>query len=501
MSTVSGSVVPINPSYTPYEPLKGCDALVNPWCDTNCPHFTEFGSLLARYDRADKHDEKAWRCYARHTLDEAEQLYIGGKAYCTRSNQLQRIIEACAAQVEAGHAVDGATSSVAVDAGGGQHAADDADKADADAAADADEAPRIGIVVAHCKESMEWLGEVQRGLRDGYSGTSPLRLELHIYEKCDDKTEDAWPRLGWQHERRTYLANKGEECYAYLSYLRDLYHVLPDAVIFFQGDGVLDGKNFYSKSRSFSRTLLSGRYSKRSSRSLSTAADWEDFDLKTPGALAALSLASRNIGGVAVGGYPHLDNTSAASGSSSITSSNTTASVGRVRANTYRSVNDHQFIAVASSPEECSRLLLTSNCLRGPPRLFECVLELNERHGITHGVPLGLGPPRAFAMYANAQFGVSRDRILSRPLSLYENLLKEFETNRPNEQCFVLGGPKGRPHRGTCALFEYMWHTIFGEPPILDPRLTMSGVVAPQYQETFRRPQYQAEMRKLDTAS
>ena len=47
------------------------------------------------------------------------------------------------------------------------------------------------------------------------------------------------PYAGWQHERRTYLRNEGEECLAYLTYLRDMYHVLPDAVLFFQGDGVV----------------------------------------------------------------------------------------------------------------------------------------------------------------------------------------------------------------------------------------------------------------------
>ena len=62
-----------------------------------------------------------------------------------------------------------------------------------------------------------------RGLRDGHAGL-PLRLELHVYEKCDDTSEDSWPRLGWQHERRSYLPNVGQECYAYLHYLRDLYH-------------------------------------------------------------------------------------------------------------------------------------------------------------------------------------------------------------------------------------------------------------------------------------
>ena len=156
-------------------------------------------------------------------------------------------------------------------------------------------------------------------------------------------------------------------------------------------------------------------------------------------------------------------------------------------ANTYRSINDHQYIAVGLHPEDCSRLLLDSNCMRGPPRLFECVQELNERHAISHGVSLGLAAPRAYAMYTNAQFGVSRDRIRARPLAFYDALLREFDPKPEREQCFVVGGLKGRPHRGTCALFEYLWHTIMGEPPVLDPRLTMSGLVGYPYNQEPQR--------------
>ena len=74
--------------------------------------------------------------------------------------------------------------------------------------------------------------------------------------------------------------------------------------------------------------------------------------------------------------------------------------------NVYRSINDHQYIAVSKSPEACSQLLLTSNCLRGPPKLWECIQELNSRHAISHGMPIGLPHPRAYALYANAQVRV-----------------------------------------------------------------------------------------------
>ena len=127
------------------------------------------------------------------------------------------------------------------------------------------ESRRIGIVVAHCREQMTWLSEVQRALlashNDGGNTESAPRLELHVYEKCGSRDEDAWPRLGWWRERRTFLDNRGEECYAYLHYMRDMYHVLPDAVIFFQGDGVLDGRPPHRRSgraHAFARANPSG---------------------------------------------------------------------------------------------------------------------------------------------------------------------------------------------------------------------------------------------------
>ena len=43
-------------------------------------------------------------------------------------------------------------------------------------------------------------------------------------------------------------------------------------------------------------------------------------------------------------------------------------------------------------------------------------------------------------MYANAQFGVSRDRIRARPLALYAALLKEFESMAVRDGVLVEGG-------------------------------------------------------------
>lgn len=90
-------------------------------------------------------------------------------------------------------------------------------------------------------------------------------------------------------------------------------------------------------------------------------------------------------------------------------------------------------------------------------------------------------PPRVFAVYANAQFGVTRDRMRMRPLAVYEALLREFEPSLI-DSCFATDphGPKSRPGRGTCALMEFLWPTIMGEPPVVDTRRTMSGRVAPR---------------------
>jgi len=203
------ALLPLN--YTPYAALRGCDTVANTWCDRHCPHFAEFGSLLARYDAAEEipmpqhHSslptaapKRAWRCYARHTLDEQEDRYTSGKAYCTRHSQLEPLIESCVMESSS------TASAVAVDADGGTSppaasfsiAAEDEHNATRFAVSedDGDEAdvqtPRIGLVVSHCHESLEWLGEVQRGLRDGH-GEQALALELHVYEKCGDVSEDS----------------------------------------------------------------------------------------------------------------------------------------------------------------------------------------------------------------------------------------------------------------------------------------------------------------------
>ena len=224
-------------SALPYPAAKGCDRALNTWCDAHCPHAQAHGPLYARLDRAvGSPGRLAWRCYAASTLDGFAQRYVTGTTYCTRDPPLRKVLNACLASGKAGSTASAEPVSVVVDAQGrsrmGTSATSESDHrgaAEARAASparspsrvptllepgprlyDANADVRVGIVVARCHEEMRWLREVQRGLRAG-AGALELRLELHVYEKCGNRSEDAWTRLGWQHERRTYLANRGEE--------------------------------------------------------------------------------------------------------------------------------------------------------------------------------------------------------------------------------------------------------------------------------------------------
>ena len=245
-----------------YPPAQGCDRALNAWCSTHCPHAQIHGPLYARLDGAlGSAARHAWRCYAASTLDAFAQRYVSGTTYCTRDPPLRKVLQACLASAEAEIAATAEPVSVVVDEQGRTRTATASSTAGASGYRetvevratshisplpraptllepgprfyDVNAAVRVGIVVAHCHEVMRWLREVQRGLRAG-AGALELRLELHVYEKCGNRSEDAWTRLGWQHERRTYLANRGEECFAYLTYLTDLYALLPDVVLFFQ---------------------------------------------------------------------------------------------------------------------------------------------------------------------------------------------------------------------------------------------------------------------------
>lgn len=75
-------------------------------------------------------------------------------------------------------------------------------------------------------------------------------------------------------------------------------------------------------------------------------------------------------------------------------------------------------------------------------------------------------PQRApLSTYCCAQFAVSRQRILSRPLSDYARMLQLVDGTIP-DLCERIG-PSYERYRGArlshCYFFEFMWHVVFGE--------------------------------------
>lgn len=81
----------------PYTPAFGCDARLNEWCDTHCPHAAEHGPLLARFDTSHIRSPPQWRCYARSTLTDDGMQYRSGNTFCTRHAQLSDLLERCRA--------------------------------------------------------------------------------------------------------------------------------------------------------------------------------------------------------------------------------------------------------------------------------------------------------------------------------------------------------------------------------------------------------------------
>ena len=78
-----------------------CQAQLNTWCDSHCPHFQTHGSLIARYDTTQHGTAPAWRCYAESTLTSDLAKYESGDKYCTRHPMLVEQLEECQTRSEA----------------------------------------------------------------------------------------------------------------------------------------------------------------------------------------------------------------------------------------------------------------------------------------------------------------------------------------------------------------------------------------------------------------
>ena len=155
-----------------------------------------------------------------------------------------------------------------------------------------------------------------------------------------------------------------------------------------------------------------------------------------------------------------------------------------------------QYVAIAPTAADCELRIPSAerHCTSPPAGFFQCVQDMYRAHPLAvaqwastrdgkaatsphPASPAAAAAPGTFAVYTNAQFGVTRDRIWARPLEAYERLLASFERDDA-QSCYHVGGPKGRPHRGTCAVLEFLWPTMLGEAPILDTRRTMTGLRA-----------------------
>ena len=105
------------------------------------------------------------------------------------------------------------------------------------AAATPSSGPSLEVVLSHCREdSTSMLRDVQGAL---LRSVPNIWLALHVFEKCNGNgAPKMWPTDGWARERQSFLVNKGEECYAYLTYITTWWDSLPSHLVFLQGDGV-----------------------------------------------------------------------------------------------------------------------------------------------------------------------------------------------------------------------------------------------------------------------
>jgi hypothetical protein len=92
------------------------------------------------------------------------------------------------------------------------------------------------IVVAHCKEDLAWLDQLQN-----YDPLFCQRCHIHIYSKCGahvdlEGTIPAVAKCATLHR----AMNFGVEEYAYISYIQDMYDSLPPMISFIQGGALTE---------------------------------------------------------------------------------------------------------------------------------------------------------------------------------------------------------------------------------------------------------------------
>jgi len=98
---------------------------------------------------------------------------------------------------------------------------------------------RKHIVVAHCKEDVNWLDQLHTYDQSAFDPR--CKIHIHIYSKCNvvvdlDRTVPNVAHCTTNH----ILKNIGTEEYAYFQYIQDMYDNLPSYVSFIQGGGITE---------------------------------------------------------------------------------------------------------------------------------------------------------------------------------------------------------------------------------------------------------------------
>lgn len=98
------------------------------------------------------------------------------------------------------------------------------------------EAPTVHVVVCHCRESLDWLGDQ----RFYMPARDRATVDLFVYEKCAQRPDNLVV-LEKRFQRVSTVpvedgAIRRDECSGYLRHLVDHYHSAPDFALFFQAD-------------------------------------------------------------------------------------------------------------------------------------------------------------------------------------------------------------------------------------------------------------------------
>ena len=392
-----------------------CESRLATWCSQHCPHAKD-APLYARFGTDAYGGPNAWRCYARGTLSPDLSSYQEGATYCTRHAQILAQLEGCrdargaasvthATQVGGGEAANGQMSSVAVGSNGRVTLAEGSSK---------DATVSVDFVVVHCRERLSWLADARQALVAGFTHAkheqSTLAVSLHVLEKCNEAASDM-PSDGWAERTHAFLENKGEECYAYLTFLVERYDLIADYVVFLQGDGGI--RQLASKFATFGETVVAAH----------TSDVWR---------------SANDHQYIAIGASPEAC---------------TNARMPRGLEGNCQSRMPKMY--------QCMQKLYLRHW--GMPLPSVVCMYTNAQAGVSRDRIHGR--PRSFYAGLLSEFEAAPEN------ECYVVPGKRAIGAHETEQAALMR----RPFRGTCALMEYLWPITFGEKALLDRTHTMSN--------------------------